>query len=183
MTTQQVRIIGGRLRGRKIKLSPDAAIRPTPNRVRETLFNWLMHDIRDAYCLDLFAGSGALSFEALSRGAKLALLVDHSTATLAQLRQNAKTFALKNIEFLQADSTKPCVSKTHKFNIVFLDPPFHKGYLQQCINWLVESDCLAPDALIYIEAEKQLSPLPVPDHWQLLRSQTAGQVRYHLLRV
>lgn len=179
----QLRIIGGQWRGRKINFADVPSLKPTPDRVRETLFNWLMHDIQGANCLDLFAGSGALGFEALSRGASAALLVDQSAAAIQTIQQNAAR--LGAAQMVCACATIPADLTPffqQRFNIVFLDPPYRQGLLQRCCSWLERSGYLADQALIYLEAEKELQPLPLPDSWQIVQSKMAGQVGYHLVK-
>jgi len=181
----RVRIISGKWRSRILRFPDILGLRPTPDRVRETLFNWLSSYIYHARCLDLFAGSGALGFEALSRGAKSVLMVDKAPQVITQLRENAKLLAAtEQVEFYcgQAPSDRiPVVDKL--FDIVFLDPPFHQNMLKPCCEWLEKNHCLAPQALIYVEVERGLDPLPIPAHWTILRSQKAGQVGYYLLQV
>lgn len=181
--TSQLRIIAGVWRGRKLTFPIVPGLRPTSDRVRETLFNWLTPKILGAHCLDLFAGSGALGFEALSRGAKSIWMVDSSTIVLAQIRKNARILEAEQKLTLYCSQIPSSVVpiNTQKFDIIFLDPPFQRDLLAPCCQWLQSSNCLASGALIYIEAEKELRPLPVPDNWELLRSKAAGQVGYYLL--
>jgi len=176
----QLRIIGGSLRGRSFSFPDIAAVRPTPNRVRETLFNWLAPVINGARCLDLFAGSGVLGFEALSRGASWVTFVDHHPDVITHLQ---KTIALLNL--LNADVQSSMIPSSHfmtekQFDIVFLDPPFEKQLIAPCCAWLEEQNLLAESAYIYIETEKNLHPLPIPSAWQCLKSKVAGEVGYHL---
>lgn len=177
-----LRIIGGKWRSRQIHFPDIAELRPTPNRVRETLFNWLTPWIAGARCLDLFAGSGALGFEASSRGASFVLMVDRSAPVVQQLRNNA--------QLLQANVQCECLQTPDDtiwdnqaaFDIIFLDPPFHQNHLQQCCEWLEKSPCINENTLIYIEAECELQPLPIPAHWQVLKNKVAGQVAYYLVQ-
>lgn len=178
----QVRIIGGRFRSRNIFFPDSVAIRPTPNRVRETLFNWLMPFIQGAVCLDMFAGSGSLSFEALSRGAASVVLWEPESAALKALKENAirlqvDPIDIKPIRFPHhlPEYSQPC------FDIVFIDPPFYKGYVERACNWLVKANCLKQDALIYIETEASLKPLPIPIGWEIFKSQKAGDVCFYLV--
>jgi 16S rRNA (guanine966-N2)-methyltransferase len=176
----RLRIIGGRWRGSRIVFPPLAAIRPSPDRVRETLFNWLQQPIVGARCLDLFAGSGALGLEALSRGAAHVTFVDrepqigrHLSQTLQRLGSGAATVVVEDALRFLSRPPQP-------FDIVFLDPPFDLGLLEQAGSRL--QGWLAPGAYIYVEcpAERSLATLPV--QWRLLRTKRAGQVGYHLLR-
>lgn len=186
-----LRIIGGKWRGRKLKVCQSQYIRPTPNRVRETLFNWLALVIKDAICLDMFAGSGALGFEALSRGAKQVVMIDQSRDVIKTLKENAKILNTIDVAFWHHKFTcrggdHPAQSEgfpaptTFKFDVVFLDPPFHQEFIGPCCRWLEYIDCLQPNAFIYVEAEKKLQPLPVPVNWELYKHKVAGQVNYSL---
>lgn len=185
MNKNQLRIIGGRWRGRRISFPDVASLRPTGDRIRETLFNWLQNDIQDARCLDLFSGSGALGFEALSRGAESVTFVDLNSDVIKFLHTTAEKLSAENIALIH--DTIPSPSLTNKltqqqFSIVFIDPPFHQGLIEKCRTWLIEANLLSQNALIYIEAERELSPLPIPANWELVKSKFTGQVGYHLLR-
>jgi 16S rRNA (guanine966-N2)-methyltransferase len=176
-----LRIIGGKWRSRKLQFQPLPGLRPTPNRVRETLFNWLAPVIVDASCLDLFSGSGALGFEALSRGAKNVVMVDQSPATIAMLKKNAHALGATEIEFYCAKVPEPIsFLQNRKFDIVFLDPPFQQGLIPTSLRWLKDGEYLAHEAYIYVEAEKSF--VLHPEGWQVLRHKKAGQVQYFLLR-
>ncbi len=182
VATNQLRIIGGKWRNRKITFSANVEIRPTPNRIRETLFNWLAPHIEGAICLDLFAGSGAVGFEALSRGAKHVTMVDKSPEVIKTLKKNTVILGTENIDFFCVKFTPKLKNFfIHKFNIVFLDPPFYKNLIGLCSQWLEQQNCLANGAFIYIEAESSLKDLQVPKNWKIHRSKVAGQVRYSLL--
>ena len=178
-----VRIIGGTWRGRKLPFRPVAGLRPTADRVRETLFNWLAGEISGAYCLDLFSGSGALGLEALSRGAGNALMLDSSAHSCANINTHLQTLAAKNGYCLQADAREFLQhgrGQREPMNIVFLDPPFHQGLLGAVSAALEQHDWLAGDARIYVETSRR-EPQPVlPQNWMLHRDKTAGEVRYQL---
>ena len=177
------RIIGGKWRGRKLNFIDDSAIRPTPDRVRETLFNWLAPVIADAHCLDVFAGSGALSFEALSRGAKSVVTIDCNAAVITQLQAHALILAcVSQLQLIKNHVPDHGLLQDHHFSIAFIDPPFKKNLIEPVVNWLEDENCLAPDALIYLESERGLNPLPVPANWQALHCKTAGQVSYSLYK-
>lgn len=193
MKNATLRIIGGKWRGRKLKVCQNQHIRPTSDRVRETLFNWLAPVIRGATCLDMFAGSGALGFEALSRGAKQVVMMDQSRDVINTLQENANILKINNIEFLchafQCKGEDPLApsggmipAPTVKFDVAFLDPPFNQGFVEPCCQWLEQNGCLTEAAMIYVEAESSLKPLPVPDNWQQYRHKIAGQVCYSLWR-
>jgi 16S rRNA (guanine966-N2)-methyltransferase len=183
-----LRIIAGEWRGRKFRF-PDAQIRPTPDRVRETLFNWLQARVRGARCLDLYAGSGALGLEALSRGAASVLFVEQQRLVAAALTEllrqwqatGARVVRGEALQILRARQTRD-KSPPDQFDLAFLDPPYAgaAGELTAAIVQLGRG-WLAPDARIYVEHAKS-DPLPAwPAPWQALRTGTAGEVRYHLL--
>ncbi len=178
-----IRIIGGRWRGRKITFPDLDTLRPTPNRVRETLFNWLMPVIRGATCLDMFAGSGSLSFEALSRGAGRVVLWEPEQNSLKALKENAERLQTTSLEVypIRFPQNLP-IYPTPQFDIVFLDPPFHQHYIEPACQWLVESNCLKKDALIYIEMEYTPQPPTLPEGWEILKAKKAGDVSYYLVK-
>lgn len=180
----EVRIIGGKWRSRKITFPACEHLRPTPNLVRETLFNWLAPVIDGAVCLDLFAGSGALSFEALSRGAQKTVMVDKSPDVIKNLKKNAELLSADNVEFLCLDFSPNQKNNPFKdqFDIVFLDPPFYQNLVVPCCKWLEENNCLKPEAFIYIEAESTLKNIHFPSNWEIYRQKTTGQVSYYLVR-
>lgn len=176
----EIRIIGGALRSRKIVFPEINGLRPTPNRVRETLFNWLAPHIQGARCLDLFAGSGALGFEALSRGAGFCLMLDGSDEIITALKNNQQLLQLDNLDIQKAAFPYDSNLFKDKFDIIFLDPPFHKGYIALVTSWLENSQLLATNSLIYIESESEVDVLQVPMHWEVLKDKVAGKVRYSL---
>ena len=174
-----VRIIGGEWRRRQIKIL-DHVIRPTPDRVRETLFNWLLPYLPDAYCLDAFAGSGVLGFEALSRGAKAVVMVDQSPVVIAHLKATAITLQATACEIYQARVPQQLKPPVHPFNIVFLDPPYQANLLLPTAEYLETQGFLAEAAHIYLESKEVLTEAMLPKTWQLLKQQKAGQVHYYL---
>ena len=180
-----LRIIGGEWRGRKLRFPPLPGLRPSPDRVRETLFNWLAPALPGAHCLDLFAGSGALGLEALSRGAASCHFVDAAGAACRQIEEHLRTLNCDRGTVVQADARAwlerlPPAPAT--VDIVFLDPPFHQQLLGPCCDALERSGRLAADALIYLEAGAD-EPLPaLPEHWLPHRDKRAGQVAYRLFR-
>jgi 16S rRNA (guanine966-N2)-methyltransferase len=182
----ELRIIAGTWRGRKLKFPALTGLRPTPNRVRETLFNWVQASVPGARCLDLFAGSGALGLEALSRGAGSVTFIDNATQAVRQLRDNLQLLNAKNAEVQTAaamDWLEHQVSQADAkpgYDLVFLDPPFHCDLLPQACALLESRNLLAEQALIYIESESELGAPPVPANWRQRRSKTAGQVTYSL---
>lgn len=182
LSLNKLRIIGGKWRGRKFNFPAIPGLRPTPDRVRETLFNWLAPIISGAHCLDLFAGSGALGLEALSRGAGEVVFMDQSPVVIQHLKQQIQTLNITNA-IVQKGTVPLCLLPcTNPFNIIFLDPPFHQNLIARVCSQLEEQNYLADGAYIYIEAESILDPLPIPSHWEILRSKIAGQVGYHLVK-
>ncbi|EKE01180.1 MAG: hypothetical protein ACD_21C00198G0001 [uncultured bacterium] len=178
-----LRVIGGKWRSRKISFVPLKGVRPTTDATRETLFNWLAPVINSANCLDLFAGSGALGFEALSRGAKHVVMVDASMQVISNLKKNAQLLQTEDVEFYCAKIPQN-INKIpeQSFDIIFLDPPFHHDLIKPTCEKLVSSGYLAKDAVIYIEAEKELDIKKViPESWQILRQKIVGQVGSYLL--
>ncbi len=179
----RVRIIGGEWKRRLINVPLAKGLRPTPDAVRETLFNWLGQDLTGLSCLDLFAGSGALGFEAASRGAAHVTLVENDARVYAQLEDNARGLAGEGgdarLEILRMDALK-FVSRptllTRRYDVLFLDPPYRQGWMERVEPWL--AGLLAPGALIYAEAEHALAHIGA---WRCVREGRAGQVFYHLL--
>ena len=178
-----LKIIGGQWRSRQIDVLDADGLRPTPNRVRETLFNWLQADIFNSRCLDLFAGSGALSFEAASRGAKNVVQIENNLAACTALKANAQKLDATNVHMVQSD-TLAYLAKTppNQFDVIFIDPPFGLDLVLQSCELLKKNLWLAPYAKIYIETETTLK-LELPESWQLLKSKVAGEVAYSLFMV
>lgn len=179
-TTGKVRIISGQWRRRQLRVPAVADLRPTPDRVRETLFNWLTRAIPGARCLDLYAGSGALGFEAASRGAARVVLVERDPHVVACLREEAAALGADQIQVVQADARRWLQGEATPFDIVFLDPPYGENDLGGLCAALAGGGWLAPDALVYLESRRPLEPADLPDGFRILRRQKAGQVRYHL---
>jgi len=181
----QLRIIGGEWRGRKLSFPDLDGLRPTPDRMRETLFNWLQYELPGARCLDLFSGSGALGLEALSRGAASVILVDRAAEVTRQLQANLALLQAEHGRVEQDQATRWLERQPpggERFDLVFLDPPFRQGLLSSCCSLLEAGDLLSPEALIYVEAERELRTLPVPANWELHRHKSAGQVSCNLYR-
>ncbi len=183
---QSVRIIGGTWRSRRLEFPELPGLRPTQDRIRETLFNWLMPFVNNATCLDLFAGSGALGFEALSRGARFSCFVDSHRRVLTALHANAQKLAISPDRFAITMGGATCKHLPSlpqaPFDIVFLDPPFHQGLLAAANDWLLNSGSLKAGALIYMEMEKDLQ-LTLPDGWEIFRQQTTSSLIFQLVRV
>ncbi len=177
-----LRIIGGTHRGRKLQFPALEGVRPTPDRVRETLFNWLAMQTPGAHCLDLFAGSGALGLEALSRGAAEVLFVDAANAIVESLQGHIATLKAENAGVVLSDALRWLKSNQPEqpFDLVFLDPPFHHDLLQPVCALLESEGYLKSQSRIYLEAEAGLTSLPLPPNWEIVRHKQAGQVQYAL---
>lgn len=176
------RIIAGQWRGRRFAIPDEGDVRPTPDRVRESVFNWLAPVIAGARCLDLYAGSGALGLEALSRGAARAVFVDRSPVALRQIEANLAILKSTCGETVRMDVMRYLEGPATSFDIVFLDPPYRQGQLAPAMARLVEGHWLAEGASVYLEHEAEIEPPLLPDGWGLVRSAAAGRVRYHLAR-
>ncbi|MEK7191023.1 MAG: 16S rRNA (guanine(966)-N(2))-methyltransferase RsmD [Pseudomonadota bacterium] len=178
----RLRIIGGQWRGRRLPVPEAPGLRPTPDRVRETLFNWLAPTLPGSICLDLFSGTGALCLEALSRGAAHATLVEQAAPVVETLRRNIETLKAHNAEVRRADAVEFLQGPVTPVDILFLDPPFASDLIGRCAELIEARGWVKPGGLIYIEAPHRLMPLPIPSRWDLIRSKVAGQVGYHLAR-
>jgi len=179
-TSGQIRLIGGQWRGRKLPVPDSPGLRPTTDRVRETLFNWLAPSMVDARCLDCFAGSGALGLEALSRYAAQATLLEMERGVAQQLQKNLATLKAGNARVVNTNTLAFLAQVGTPHDIVFVDPPFRKGLLEETLTLLESNGWLADDALIYVESEVENGLPPVPASWQLHREKVAGQVAYRL---
>ena len=176
----KLKIIAGEWRSRQILFEDAPGLRPTPTRTRETLFNWLQHDVIASKCLDLYAGSGALGFEAASRGAKSVLMVENNPQACRSIKENTVKLSAQQINIVNMDVFKFLAGESTPFDLVFLDPPFSKGFAQQCCHWLEDKGWLAPSSKIYVEVERRLLLDKMPTHWQCLKSKQAGDVAYYL---
>jgi 16S rRNA (guanine966-N2)-methyltransferase len=179
---QTLRIIGGEWRGRRIRFPARGGIRPTPDRVRETLFNWLMAKVPGSRCLDLFAGSGALGLEALSRGAAQVTFVERDRGNAASLREIVAALAPGRATVVEADALPWLATAPRAFDIVFLDPPFADGLLAEAMRLLDARGWLADDAFVYLESPARAGAPALPAGWVLHRTGRAGAVGYHLAR-
>lgn len=178
--SNQLRIIGGLWRGRKLNFPDVDGLRPTGDRIRETLFNWLAPDIQGAHCLDLFSGSGALGLEALSRGAASSLLLEKHPAAAQQLKANLHLLQAGNGRVEQANSLHWLTQQaSHRFDIVFIDPPFALNLWDKIATALEAGNWLADEAVIYLEAPRD-AQLQLPANWTLHRDKQAGQVSFRL---
>ncbi len=176
----QLRIIGGEWRGRKLNFPAIADLRPTADRIRETLFNWLQAEIPGARCLDLFAGSGAIGLEALSRSANEVVMVEQDRNAAAQIRQHLKTLGSQTGRVENSDVFHYLKGISTCFDVVFLDPPYRANCLAQCCQLLEQGGWFKDKAYIYLEDSSSRPPPHLPDNWQLLRNKKAGEVAYFL---
>jgi len=183
--SRELRIIAGTWRGRRLRFPAGPDIRPTPDRVRETLFNWLAPVIRGARVLDLFAGSGALGLEALSRGAAHVRFIDTDARAVAALRELLIEWRADpaQVETGRADALSALqLAPKAPFDLVFVDPPFAAGLWSEVAARLERNGWLAPQAFVYLEAPVDAALDALPANWQLWREGTAGEVGYHLFR-
>jgi 16S rRNA (guanine966-N2)-methyltransferase len=178
--SNQIRIIGGKHRGRKLPFADLPGLRPTGDRIRETLFNWLQPVVQGASCLDLFAGSGALGMEAASRGAGSVVMVDSAPEVIRQLAENRKLLDLEQVTLYRADALRWLEQNPTQFDLVFLDPPFRAALLPEICHRLEDGGWLADGAQIYLEDDAGSEFDAIPDHWILKREKRAGNVRYGL---
>jgi 16S rRNA (guanine966-N2)-methyltransferase len=178
-----LRIIGGTWRGRRLRFPPQAEIRPTPDRVRETLFNWLGSRVPGSRCLDLFAGSGALGLEALSRGAAQVTFVERDAITVRELRARLTEWQATGAHVEQGDALRFLgnAALAQPFDIVFLDPPFTAALLAETSRLLEQRQWLSASALIYVETDARAGLPPLPQTWKTTKAKQAGAVGYHLI--
>ncbi len=172
----KIRITGGEWRSRQLQVTDASGLRPTPDRVRETLFNWLGHDLTGLTCLDLFAGSGVLGMEAASRGASYVACVEQSKHVFHTLKKNVDSFACGRIQLFSCDALKFVPLTGQRFDLIFLDPPYGQGWLARVAPRLEE--LATPVARLYVEAEAPLTQL---GRWSVIKAGQAGQVYFHLL--
>ncbi len=177
MIRNKVRIIAGLWRSRQIEFPAIEGLRPTPDRVRETLFNWLGQAMDGKACLDLFAGSGALGFEALSRGARQVVMVEQSPAVLQALRKNAEKLGAARLELWPGDALRFVRQDRRQFDVIFLDPPYALDLVPKLLPGLPA--LLAPGGMVYVEDDRALE---LPEGWEVWRGGQAGKVHFYLLR-
>ena len=177
-TTNQVRINAGVWRSRLLKFPYVDGLRPTPERVRITVFNWLGQDLTGKTCLDLFAGTGAFGFEALSRNAKSVTMVENSRQAYQSLLQNQSLLKAENCQILNQDALLFLASNTQKFDVIFCDPPYNKAWLEKLLPVLNQH--LSQVGMLYVEAEFEIK---VDATWQVVKQNKAGNVYYHLLKL
>ena len=183
MQTGKLRIISGKYRGRKIQVPNAEEVRPTTDRVRETVFNWLQNDLHNAVCLDAFAGSGVLGFEALSRGAASVCFVEKQKRVFEVLRVNAKLLGADNVTLINNSFEKVPLKNCPVFDVVFFDPPFYRQLIRSSFQTLLKSNRLAENALIYVECEASLLDEMELEQTKLLKQKIAGEVGYSLYRL
>jgi len=182
-TANSVRIIGGSWRSRRIDFRPDVGIRPTPDRIRETLFNWLQKKITGASCLELYAGSGVLSMEALSRGARHVTIIDQSAAVISRIKANLQKLGspTSNYDCIQYDAGNWIRHQADtRWDVIFLDPPFNSAELEMLLPLISAAQLLHPDGYLYIETPMPLTINDLPPDWQIYRNKKASKVHYCL---
>ena len=180
----RLRIVAGKWRSRLLDIADEPGLRPTSERVRETVFNWLAPLIQGARCLDLFAGSGALGFEALSRGAASVVFVDNSGSAIKAIEKSARALEAAGADIHRGDAADYVRNaRPASFDIIFLDPPFADDRLDDLCGLIEERGILAPGGRVYLEQDRGQAETPLPDRWRVLKDKTAGNVRYMLVEV
>ena len=177
-----VRIIGGVWRGRRLPVPELEGLRPTGDRVRETLFNWLQASLKDAIVADLFAGSGALGIEAASRGAGSVTLIEQSHIAGESIRNSLETLDAHQVTLVMADALSWLADNETKLDVVFIDPPFGSGLEDKTLQALNSGDCMKPGGLAYIETNRDSSPLMMAPDWSILKEKTIGEVNMKLMK-
>ena len=181
MLTNRLRLIGGKWRGRKLSFPSTPGLRPTGDRLRETLFNWLQTEIVGSHCLDAFAGSGAIGFEALSRGAETVVMLDTHAEVIRQLKDNAAHLQTQAATILQLEASEYLKKNTISFDLIFLDPPFAANLLPSTLALLRSSQSIQPTSLVYVECSRDAA-LDL-SAWQIRKEKSSGQVKMYLLQV
>ncbi|WP_225639473.1 16S rRNA (guanine(966)-N(2))-methyltransferase RsmD [Candidatus Profftia sp. (ex Adelges kitamiensis)] len=179
---KKIRIISGLWHGRKISIPSIPGLRPTTDRIRETLFNWLTPVIYNARCLDCFSGSGVLGLEAISRQASHATLLEYNSIVAAQLKKNVALINTDKVIVQNIDTLQWLLYPSHPYKIVFLDPPFRKNLLDKTINLLENNGWLSDNSYIYVETEVDNTTVEFPINWSVHRKKVAGQVSYSLYK-
>lgn len=175
-----IRIISGKYRGRRLPVKDVEGLRPTTDRVKETVFNWLMPYCTDANVLDCFSGSGGLAFEALSRHAKFATLIEKDKSAAQQITENIQLLQIENAKMIHGDALQTLSQVGTPHDLIFVDPPFRRDFCTQvCLN-LEENNWLSDGAVVYLENEVEMGLPEVPTNWSLLKEKIAGQVAYRL---
>jgi len=176
-----LRIIGGQWRSRRLSVAAVPGLRPTPDRVRETLFNWLQGKVAGAECLDLFAGSGALGFEALSRGAKSVVMLEKHPAAVQALKANAALLQAQQAQIIQEDAMRYLQRTDTTFDLIFLDPPFRQNWLETILERIASKHLLKPQGMVYLEQELEADTDFAAFGFSIYRATQAGQVQSLLL--
>ena len=179
----KIRIISGENKGRVLQFPAINGLRPTPDRIRETLFNWLAPYISNSICLDLFAGSGALGFEALSRGAKEVVFVESNRQAAYTLEHNSQLQRLDSATIINQNSAKFLMRCTSQFDIVFLDPPFNSDLLQASVDLINKQNLIKKNGWVYAEYSTHMRKLKQPEHWTLYRQTKAGDAHAQLFQI
>ena len=179
----RLRIVAGKWRSRLLPVTDEPGLRPTSERIRETLFNWLASTIEGSRCLDLFAGTGALGLEALSRGAALVVFVEDSARVATALEDSVRTLDASDARILRQDALSYLKGEPEPFDVVFLDPPFAADLLGVLCRLLDDGGWLADGARVYLEQNRERPWPELPDSWTITNDKTAGQVRYALAKV
>lgn len=179
-SSNQLRIIAGKWRGRKLTFPDAEGLRPTPDRVRETIFNWLQPHLGFSNCLDLFAGSGALGFEAASRGAQLSVLVEQNSQASKQLLANCDLLKSDQCRVVSSSAQQFLANNNQQFDIVFIDPPYQANLWTEIATKLEQAGTLADNAIIYLECPSKGDLPDLPSHWTIFKDKKAGEVRYCL---
>jgi 16S rRNA (guanine966-N2)-methyltransferase len=182
-TKQSLRIIGGEYRGRRLEFIQSEGLRPTTDRVRETLFNWLQPVIQGARCLDMFAGSGLLGMEAASRGAGEVVFIEQQADVAERIASNIKQLGAASTRLIQANAIDALPDLQQPFDVVFVDPPFGTDLLATACRQLQEYQLVKPAGRVYLESERQIEVEELPAGWQLIRSKKAGHVYYYLATI
>jgi len=175
-----LRIIGGQWRSQLVRFSGSHSLRPTPDAVRETLFNWLTPIVQGATCLDLFSGSGALGFEAASRGALRVDLVDQNQHVCQQLLRTRESLSADQVHIHYQGALRFLADTHHRFNIVFLDPPFQSSLSTQIIKAIEQSKILHDQSLVYLEKSKKYADPVIPRNWKIFKEKTTASIVYRL---
>jgi 16S rRNA (guanine966-N2)-methyltransferase len=184
-STGSIRIISGRWRGSKLPVLNVQGLRPTTDRNKETLFNWLIPYVQNAVCLDVFAGSGGLGFEALSRYAKQVVFIELDKGAVSNIQQNLIRLKVdtEQVNVLNGNALQLLPTLGQQFDLIFLDPPFHQGLLPETLRLINQHKLLAPSGIIYIESEVLAADYLVPNEWQLLKERQGGQLCSRLYQI
>lgn len=183
-THSRVRIIAGHLRHRYIEFPTILSLRPTQDRIRETLFNWLQAEVVGANCLDVFAGSGALGFEALSRGAEHVTFIEQDRQAVESLQHNARTFQLTHFDIMRASVPDRKLNLSRApYDLVFLDPPFSEGAVKPALSWLIAENAIHQDSLIYFEEDAKMASDITDTSFEYVKKKSTKNVTYGLLRL